>query len=186
MAHGTLVSSLMIAKPQNENGMHGFAPDCKVMTASIGSIEHILRRRQDVLKSNPNISMQEVMKEIYKDTVAVQNFADKWNTYNGTAIAKSIVYLVQNGVKVINISSEIVFIYPEQTQQKIDEALDYAREYNILVVIAAGNGNKEIPNKLKNRNNIVLVGASNKDDTRWTMTIGTVTQGSNWGNMLDV
>ena len=186
MAHGTLVSSLMIAKPQNENGMHGFAPDCKVMTASIGSIEHILRRRQDVLKSNPNISMQEVMKEIYKDTVAVQNFADKWNTYNGTAIAKSIVYLVQNGVKVINISSEIVFIYPEQTQQKIDEALDYAREHNILAVIAAGNGNKEIPNKLKNRDNIVLVGASNKDDTRWTMTIGTVTQGSNWGNMLDV
>lgn len=186
MSHGTLVSSLMVAKPKNESGMHGLAPECKILTASIGSIEHIFRCRQEIMKGNPNMSMTDAMKEINKDTVAVQQFADSWNTYAGAAIAKSIVYLVRNGVKVINISSEIVAIYPEQTQQKIDEALEYAREHDVLVVIAAGNSNKEISNMLKSKDNIIIVGASTKNDTRWTMTIGVVTQGSNWGKLLDV
>jgi len=186
IAHGTLVSSLMVANPKNENGMHGLAPECKVLTASIGSIEHLFRQRQEIMKDNPNMSMMEVMKELNKDTVAVQRFANRWNTYAGEAIAKSILYLVQNNVKVINISAEIVAVYPEPTQQKIDEAFDYARKHDVLMVIAAGNSNKEIPNTLKHRDNIIIVGASSKNDTRWTMMTGGITQGSNWGELLDV
>jgi Subtilisin-like serine proteases len=187
MSHGTLVSSLMVANSKNENGMQGLAPDCKVLTASIGSIEHLFRRRQEIMKDNPDMSMMDVMKEINKDSIAVEQFAERWNTYGGTATAKSIVYLVENGAKIINISLEIVAsMYPEQTQQKIDEALNYAREQDVLIVIAAGNSNKEIPNTLRNRDNIIIVGASTKNDTRWTMTTGPITQGSNWGELLDV
>ena len=187
MSHGTLVSSLMVAKPKNGNGMYGLAPDCKVLTASIGSIEHIFRRRQEVMKDNPNMSMMDVMTEINKDTVAVAQFAEHWNTYNGAATAKAIVYLVESGVKIINISLEIVAsMYPEQIQQKIDEAFDFARERDVLLVIAAGNSNKEISGTLKYRDNVVMVGASTKNDTRWTMTAGAITRGSNWGELLDV
>lgn len=186
MAHGTLVSSLIVAKPKTEKGMHGLAPDCKVLTASIGSIEHLLRHQQKIMKKDPKMSIMDVMKEINKDSIAVQQFVNRWNDYNGTAIAKSIHYLASNGVKVINISAEIVGIYPPQTQQKIDEALSYACERDVLIVIAAGNGNKEIPNTVKKRNNIIMVGALNGNDTPWKMTVGGVTQGSNFGELLDV
>ncbi|MDR2914615.1 MAG: S8 family serine peptidase [Tannerella sp.] len=186
MSHGTLVSSLMVAKSKNENGMHGLAPDCKVLTASIGSIEHIFRRRQEIMKDNPDMSMQDVMMEIDKDSLAVRQFADRWNTYAGESIAKSIIYLVRNNVKVINISSEIIAVYPEQTQRKIDDAFDYARQQDVLLVIAAGNSNKEIPNTLKHRDHVIMVGALSRDDTRWMMTAGNITQGSNWGELLDV
>ncbi len=187
MSHGTLVSSLMVAKPKTENGMRGLAPDCKVLTASIGAIEHIFRRRQEIMKDNPKMSMMDVMKEINKDTAAIARFAERWNAYGGAATAKAIVYLVENGAKVINISLEIVAsMYPEWVQQKINEAFSFARQRDVLLVIAAGNSNKEISGTLKNRDNIIMVGASTKEDTRWTMTAGPISQGSNWGELLDV
>lgn len=186
ISHGTLVSSLMVAKPKNGSGMYGLAPDCKVLTASIGSIEHIFRRRQEIMADNPDMSMPDIMKEMNKDTLAVRQFADRWNAYAGEAVAKSIVYLVQNNVKVINISLEVVAVYPEQIQKKIDEAFDFARRHDVLLVIAAGNSNKEIASTLKYRDHIIMTGALSKNDTRWTMTAGIVTQGSNWGELLDV
>lgn len=186
MAHGTLVSSIMVAKSQNKNGMHGLAPDCKVLTASIGSMEHILRRRQEIMTNNPDMSMPDVMKEVYKDTLVVQQFTSQWMDYVATATAESIIYLVKKGVKVINMSMEIVGISPTHNQQKINNALDYARTHDVLVIIAAGNSNREIPNTLNNRDNIIMVGACTQNDTRWTVTTGTITQGSNWGELLDV
>lgn len=186
MAHGTFVASLMVANPKNKNGMHGLAPKCKVLTASIGSIEHILRQQQEITKLNPNISASDAMKAIRKDTIAVQEFIKRWNDYGAKAIAKSIVYLADKNVKVINLSMQIIGMYSEQYQQLINEALDYAGKRNVLMVISAGNSNSEIPATLINRDNIILVGASTQKDTRWTITVGNITQGSNWGELLDL
>jgi len=95
MAHGTLVSSLMIANPIGGIGMCGLAPECKVLTASIGSMEHyILRRRQDILRDNPKMSPSDIMKEISKDSVMINNFSSQWNESSGIAMAKGIIYLV--------------------------------------------------------------------------------------------
>ena len=184
VAHGTLVSSLMVANSRNENGMHGLAPDCKVLTASLGVIDNPrLRLLQEIKKNNPGMSeidaMIEANKEMSKDTLAVQRFSKQWRNFIITTTANSIVYLVQNGVKVINMSM-YTFI-PE-----LNEAFEYARNHDVLIVVGAGNGNKEIPNTLTNRDNVIVVGASNKNDTRWTVTAGSITQGSNWGELLDV
>ena len=189
ISHGTLVSSIMVANPKNENGMHGLSPECKVLTASTGSIEHfLLRRRKDIMKENPDMSPTDIMNEIVrKDPIAVQQFGIHWIDFVGTSIAKSINYLAQNRVKVINISSDIVStVFPETNQKRIDKALEYARTNNVLVIISAGNNNKKIPKILKNNDNIIMVGASTMNDTRWTVTVGAITQGSNWGVQLDV
>ncbi len=186
MGHGTLVSSLMVAKPQRAEGMHGLAPECRVLTASIGCIEHMLREVQAIRKGNPDMSMQTAMKEMSRDTMKVREWGQRWVTYVGTSIVQSICYLVEHGVKVINISAEIIATYPEAVQQKIDEAFDLARRQNVLLIISAGNGNREIPSALKNRENVIMVGASTLNDERWTMTNKGITQGSNFGELLDV
>lgn len=184
MAHGTLVASLMIANPVNEIGMYGLAPDCKVLTASIGSMEHyILKKRQEILKNTPQMPLADIMKEMSKDSVMINTFSYQWNEFSGIAVAKGIMYLVKNGVKVINISAEIMVQYSKHTQEKINEAIDYARQQDVLLVIAAGNGNKEIPNMLRSYDNVIIVSASTLNDMRWIINN---VQGSNWGSLLDV
>lgn len=190
VAHGTLVSSLIVANPKNENGMHGLAPDCKVLTASLGVIENPrLRIWQEIMNNNPGMStidaMKEAHKEMSKDTVTAQRFNKQWKDFTSTTISNSVTYLVQKGVKVINISLYTFSTDPE-FREKVDEVLEYARKHDVLLVMGAGNGNKEIPDVLMNRDNIIVVGASDRNDTRWTMKIGDITQGSNWGEVLDV
>lgn len=186
MGHGTLVSSLMVANPKRPEGMHGLAPECRVLTASYGCIEHILREVQAIRKANPGMSLQGAMQEISRDTVMVREWSQRWITYVGTAVACSIRYLVEHGVKVINISGEIVAAYPPLIQQQIDEAFDFSRQKNVLLVISAGNSDREILSTLKSYENVIMVGASTLNDERWTMTVGGITQGSNWGELLDV
>lgn len=184
IAHGTLVSSLMIANPVDGIGMYGLAPECKVLTASIGSMEHyILRKRQEILRDSPQMSPSDLMKEISKDSVIIKNFSYQWNEFSAIAIAKGIMYLARNNVKVINISAEVMVQYSKETQEKINEAIDYAQQQNVLLVVAAGNKNKEIPSILKSYDNVIIVGASTLNDTHWVINN---VQGSNWGSLLDV
>lgn len=185
IAHGTLVAGVMVANQANGADISGLAPECKVLTASIGTIEHyILKKRQEILTNDPQLSGAEVMKRIYNDSVKIRTFSSRWNEFSGTAIADGITYLTANGVRVINISGEIMASYAENTREKITRAIEYARLHDVLLVIAAGNGNKQLPNKLKNYCNVIIVGACTGNGTRWTMPAGN--QGSNWGSALDL
>lgn len=187
MGHGTLVSSIMVANPKNKNGMHGLAPECKVLTASLGSIEHLFRAGQELMKKHPDMLMKDMLKELRKDSIGMNQFAEKWNEYIGASIAKSIVYLVDKGVRLINISSEFINSpYSQSTKEKLNQALDYAAKQDVLLIIAAGNKNIEITSTLNMGNHILMVGASTQKEMRWTFTYGDVTQGSNWGELLDV
>lgn len=184
IAHGTLVAGLMVANPQNENGMRGLAPDCRVLTASIGVIEHpLVRRMNEVSKAHPDMSEIEVAKEVGKlmseNTAALQQFGARWKNFVTTATSNSIVYLVDKGVKLINMS--MYTFTPE-----LNDAFEYARRHDVLIVVGAGNGNKEIPATLTNSDHIIVTGASDEDDNRWTVSAGGLTQGSNWGKALDV
>lgn len=184
MAHGTLVASLMAANPADGTGMYGLAPECKVLTVSTGSMEHyILKKRQEILKNTPGMSPAGIMEEMAKDSAKIGAFSRQWNEFSGTAAAKGIVYLAENGVKVINISAEILAPYSSETQKELNKAVDYARRKNVLIVIAAGNGNKEIPDILDNYDNVIVAGASTLSDERWALN---TPQGSNWGALLDV
>ena len=184
IAHGTLVAGLMVANPTYENGLRGLAPDCRVLTASLGLIEHpLVRRMNEVGKAHPEMSEIEVAKEVGKqmsqDTALLRQFGARWKEFITTGASNAIVYLVDKGVRLINMS--MYTFTPE-----LNEAFEYAREHDVLIVVGAGNSNHEIPDTFTNNDHIIVVGASDKNDNRWTVTAQGLTQGSNWGEALDV
>ena len=184
LAHGTLVAGLMVANSSNESGIRGLAPDCRVLTASLGMIEHpMVRRMNEISKNNPDMSEIDIAKEVGKqmreDTAALRQFGVRWKDFVTVTASNSIVYLVDKGVKLINMS--MYTFTPE-----LNEAFEYARKHDVLIVVGAGNANKEIPATLTNRDHIIVAGACDDNDNRWTVTAGGITQGSNWGEMLDV
>jgi thermitase len=75
--HGTQISGIIAAEADNEIGIAGLAPDCKLVVARIGT--HRLKRGdlEDKLK---------------------------WNDLFGQKVSQSIKYLVDKGCKVINFS----------------------------------------------------------------------------------
>ena len=75
--HGTQISGIIAAEADNEIGIAGLAPDCKLVVARIGT--HRLKRG---------------------------NLEDqlKWNDLFGQKVSQSIKYLVDKGCKVINFS----------------------------------------------------------------------------------
>ncbi|MCD8164922.1 MAG: S8 family serine peptidase [Bacteroides sp.] len=95
------------------------------------------------------------------------------------------IFIYRRGRKTNKYFLNNIYIFGEKPA-KINDALDHAREQDVLVVLAAGNSNNEIVNIFRNRDHIIIVGASSKNDTRWTVTTGGITQGSNWGKLLDV
>ncbi len=190
-AHGTLVSGLMVANPLNENGVHGLAPGCKILTASMGTIEHYNVKRmaelqREIKRDRPDISDGELFMESQKvlstDSAALQ-FGARWGEYVHRGISESIVYLVDRGLKLINISGAAF-------DPSLNEAFEYAHRHDVLLVVAAGNNSREItelwPNISWNRENVIVVGATDQNDERWTVEMGGLVQGSNWGELLDV
>ena len=187
MAHGTFVAGLIAAKPQTETGMHGLAPGCKVLAASFGTPEnYLLKKKQEILKEHPDMPPEQVTREMFKDSRRVQESAVQWNNYGGMAVSDAIFYLVKKGVKVINISGDVMSQSSPPVQEHLNKALDFALEQDVLLVVSAGNGNREIPQTIKKRDNMLLVGACTKKGNRWILTANGTTQGSNWGKLLDV
>jgi len=97
---------------------------------------------------------------------------------NESDVADGIIYAVDNGAKVINLSLEANFSLP-----KIYSAIDYAEEQGVIVVVAAGNEGYNIDDQYiypaaysKDFDNLISVGNSNQDDK-----VGTR---SNYGSIL--
>lgn len=55
-----------------------------------------------------------------------------------------IKYAVDNGAKIINLSLRGIFINMPITQYAVREAIEYARQRNVLIVAAAGNDGSDI------------------------------------------
>jgi thermitase len=93
--------------------------------------------------------------------------------------ADAIYFAVDNGAKVINLSAG-----NENVSRLLENAIDYAFDSNVSVVVSVGNQNSHIryPAKYKNA---IAVGSTNPDDTRSSpFVLGTV-GGSNFGPELD-
>lgn len=80
-------------------------------------------------------------------------------------IAEGIIYAVDNGAKVINMSLGVNARYRITSDSFIDPALDYAEENNVLVVAAAGNdGNRKNVSYPAIYPTVVAVGATDYAD----------------------
>ncbi len=193
MAHGTLVASLMVARSQDPDGMSGLAPGCRVLTASQGMIEHALLKLQSAyFRAHPQATMQEYQKELLKHAPALSAWATRWVDYQIDGAADAIRYLVDHGVRVINVSGALKrSLCPSAAKwQNLEDAFAHAARKGVIIVLGAGNNAARWEDYPGSTATVIVAGAVRLDDTRWeeeTVVRGLkVKQGSNYGKRLTV
>jgi len=93
--------------------------------------------------------------------------------------AEAIYYAVDNGASVINMS-----VGGNGSSTLLENAINYAYNNNVPVVVSTGNQNSVIQYPAK-YTNAFAVGSTNSDDTRTVPFFWSSTSGSNYGPELD-
>jgi subtilisin family serine protease len=187
IAHGTLVASIIGAKI-NGVGMVGLAPECRILTASHGVIEHkLLKLQQEFLKNNPDATLSEWQEEIAKHAEELEEWGNQWTTYTALSIAEAIRYLVDHGVRVINISAFLSRqLIPEKAWDELEKAFEYAEDNDVIIVLGAGNNAMKCEDYPGGELTIVA-GATLLNDERWEEEVEfmgqKIKQGSNYGKI---
>ena len=99
--HGTHVAGIIAAANDNDIGIDGIAPDCRLINVKV---------------------------------------ADDRGRCRMSALAEGIVWAVENGAQVINISIEM-----QESSPILQVAIDYAWENGAIIIAAAGNGGSILP-----------------------------------------
>jgi len=193
VAHGTLVSSLIVGKDNSPNGMIGLAPRCRVLTVSQGMIEHTLLKMQTKFyQEHPKATLADLQTEMMKQGETLTKFGQDWVHFQVDGAADAIPYLVDHGVKVINFSGGLKrSLCPSAEKwQRLEEAFSYAAEKGVVIVLAAGNNAAQWDDYPGSPETVIVAGATLLNDTRWEMEAelrGTkIKQGSNFGKRLTV
>jgi len=95
--------------------------------------------------------------------------------------ASSIYYAVDNGANVINMS-----LGGDVESQALNEAIQYALDRNVVVIVSMGNKNSDNISYPSNYPGVIAVGATNPDDSRTTSFFWSSTSGSNYGEHISV
>lgn len=93
--------------------------------------------------------------------------------------AEAIYYAVNNGASVINMS-----VGGNGSSTLLENAINYAYDNNVPVVVSTGNQNSAIQYPAK-YTNAFAIGSTNSDDTRSVPFFWSSTSGSNYGPELD-
>ena len=193
VAHGTLVSSIIVAKGNNKIGMTGLAPNCKVITASYGCIEHaVIKLQKKYFKDYPDSTTAGLQRYMKSHIEELSQWGASWMKYIAESNAAAIIYLVDAGVKVINISSFLSGSSSKSSESwdKLENAFRYAAKKNVLIIIGAGNSAKETEDYPGNKDSMIVVGASTIDDKAWYKEMDyngqKIIQGSHFGSRLTV
>jgi len=193
--HGTLVSSIIAARRRTgEDGMWGEAPDCTILTASMGMPMHrlLLLQRQFFAK-NPKATMADFQKDLAAHRAELQAFNKTWLDYVSGTAAEGIRYLADHGVRVINISAFLDLALMKSDPSaiaRLQAAFSYAKQKDVLIVLGAGNNNQRVTDYPGDSSFVLIAGASTLADQRWTMTAKVkgmeIKQGSDYGPRLGV
>ena len=193
VGHGTLVASIIAAKGEEGVGMTGLAPGCRILTASLGMIEHkLLRLELEFLKAHPDAKLADLQSEMAAHGNEMEVWGQAWTTYQATSTAQAICYLVDHGVRVINNSGYLTkgLIASPDAWRELDDAFRYAASKDVLIVLSAGNSAKESNDYPGDESHTIVAGASMLNDERWEEEdniMGTmIKQGSNYGKRLTV
>lgn len=111
--------------------------------------------------------------------MAIKVFDGKDSGKSSTVI-KAIKYAADNGAKVINMSlGANIGTSCENEDKETQSAIDYARSKGVVVIVAAGNSNKDAETFTPaSCNGVIAVGASGPDDERAAY--------SNFGSIVDI
>jgi thermitase len=99
--------------------------------------------------------------------------ADDKGLCNALDIARGIIWAVDNGAKVINISLEVA-----ESSEVLEDAVEYAWKHGVLVVTAAGNDGNDVPVYPAGYDNTLAVAALTMEDYLAPL--------SNYGDWVDV
>jgi len=132
--HGTHVAGIIAANSNNNTGITGVAPQCRLMNVKV---------------------------------------ADDKGRVQASAVAEGIVWAVDNGASVINISVELREPSPE-----LEEAVNYAWSQGAVIIAAAGNEGNDSPIYPAYYENSLAVAAIRQNDTLAPL--------SNYGEWVDV
>lgn len=88
-------------------------------------------------------------------------------------IAQAIIYAVDNGAQIINIS-----VGGKKLSRSKQDAVDYAHNKGVLVIMAAGNEAMDTADYSSGLNHLITVAATDPDDKRVSY--------SNWGQQVDI
>jgi len=105
------------------------------------------------------------------------------NTYSSGYYSwwsQAIHYAVDNGANIINMS-----LGGQEFSRTLEEAVDYARQHNVLVVASMQNANSSIVYYPAGHAAAFAVGSTDPDDTRSRSFSGS-SSGSNYGNHIDL
>jgi subtilisin family serine protease len=122
----------------------------------------------------------------------LKKFGEDWARYQVSGAASAIRYLVDRGVRVINISGGLMrSLCPEASVwQQLEESVGYAAERDVIIVLAAGNSAQESTDYPGDSSNVIIAGGVMLNDSRWEQSMPyagtTIKQGSNYGSRLTV
>jgi len=193
MAHGTCVASIIAAKGGQGSEMMGLAPECRVLTASLGMIEQkLLKLLKELQQKSPNAGMAEFQKEMARHADELKKLGEEWTSYQAVSTAESVRYLTDHGVKVINFSGLMrkSLVQSAAAWDRLQEAFQYAATKGVLIVSGAGNNAQASEDYPGDEKSTIVVGAARLNDERWeelTEIMGQkIKQGSNFGKRLTV
>ena len=195
IGHGTMIASIISARTNNVIGMAGLAPKCRIMTASYGMTEHaLLKLQREFTDKHPDAGLADFQKELANHQKELEAFGKNWITYISKSNAEAIRYLVDHGVRVINISGflsrQIIVMQSPESWDLLESAFSYARGKGVIIVLSAGNQAQEVTDYPGDDSTTIIAGASLLDDSRWeedtTMMQQKIKQGSCYGKRLTV
>jgi cell wall-associated protease len=156
-------------------------------------IEHALVKMQrKFFTEHPKATLADLQKEMLKKAGTLTKFGQDWVHFQVDGAAIAIRYLVDHGVKVINLSGGMKrSLCPSAEKwRKLEDAFAYAAEKGVVIVLAAGNNAAQWEDYPGGPESMIVAGATLLNDTRWEqeMTVqGTkIKQGSNFGKRLTV
>jgi len=120
------------------------------------------------------------------------SYAEKNDEYYYNSISEAMVYLIDNGVRIINMSLELDSkrINNEKIKQKLANAFEYAKKNDVIVILSAGNSSEKKEDYPGDSNFVVVCGAITDDNKRWDEIREVkgikVRNGSDYGSRLSV
>ncbi len=147
--HGTHISGI-IAAELNESGFHGVSKNARILPVK-------------VVQTGPNAPIRPQDTEPGPGTALTEN------------VAKGLVWAIQNGAEVINLS----MAWPASIRSKrVDAAMDLAKQKNVIIVSSAGNDSTTGNVYPCIYENVICVGSHGPD--------GYISHFSNYGSMVDI
>jgi len=146
--HGTMVASLIAApRRDGEDGMWGLAPGCTILAASQGLPVHgLLLLQGEFFAKNPKATMADLQKEMAAHAAEVKAFGDAFPTHMFGTTAEAIVYLADQGVRVLSFSIDLSLTHVAglaAVKRRLEAAFEYAkqetsRSLSVLEIPASG------------------------------------------------